>query len=528
MENLNFDNTFVRELPADPELQNNTRQVYGSLFSYVSPTPTSTEPYLVAYSREVCELLDLDPAECERPEFPLIMSGSAPLPGSKPYAQCYGGHQFGTWAGQLGDGRAITLGEVVNRAGQRWELQLKGAGKTPYSRRADGRAVMRSSVREYVASEAMHHLGIPTTRALSLVGTGDQVLRDMFYNGNARFEPGAVVCRVAPSFVRFGTFQLPVSRGDADVGLVKQAADYVIRHHYPHLKGDAKCYAKLLEEVAVRTAELVTHWQGVGFVHGVLNTDNMSILGLTIDYGPYGFMDKFDPYYTPNVTDFQGRRYAYRNQPEIGQWNCVMLGNALLQAGLMSKEEAEAGLNKYSEVLTTKYNTRMATKLGLRSYDRTLTVELMKLMYSDEADFTNTFRALGSITSAAPEGGEKDIPEQLRAAISAASTTEWTSEKEGAWLQWLAAFRARLREDGMSDVERKAMQDAVNPKFIPRQHLLQYAIEGVEAGDFSELNRLMDVLKRPYDEQPAADPKYSGVPPEEMVRPGVCVLSCSS
>ncbi|GIL48322.1 hypothetical protein Vafri_4601 [Volvox africanus] len=544
LESLPWDHTFVKELPADPETRNAVRQVEGALFSFVSPTPPAGMPYLVSYSSQVARLVGLDPTECERPEFPLLMSGAAPLPGSRSYAACYGGHQFGSWAGQLGDGRAITLGEVVNPvSGQRWELQLKGAGKTPYSRRADGRAVLRSSLREYVCSEAMAALGVPTTRALSLVGTGEPVLRDMFYNGNARWEPGAVVCRVAPSFVRFGSFQLPVSRGAGEVGLVKLAADWVVKYHYPELAASPQPYLALLREVVHRTGRLVADWQALGFVHGVLNTDNMSILGLTIDYGPFGFLDKFDPDWTPNLTDASGRRYSYRNQPEAVQFNLIMLANALLAADLVSREGAEETLGEYSKVLSETYNARMAAKLGLKEYDRALSHELMRLMYDDDADFTNTFRALCSVSSVEEEEEQQFQPDTsesvsrsgsgsvgLTAALSASLNggQPLSSERLAAWRQWLQAYRAKLRAEGVPDSQRQAAQRAVCPKFIPRQHLLQWAIEAAEKGDYSELEALLEVLERPYDEQPDAPAKYSSPPPEEMVRPGVCMLSCSS
>jgi len=543
LEALQWDNKFIKECPADPEQQNSLRQVHNALFSFVHPTPPASEPYLIDFSTQMAGEIGLDPSECERPEFALIMSGAAPMPGSKPYAQCYGGHQFGMWAGQLGDGRAISLGEIVGRNGNRWELQLKGAGKTPYSRRADGRAVLRSSIREYVASEAMAALGVPTTRALSIVGTGEKVLRDMFYTGNARFEPGAVVCRVAPSFVRFGTFQLPAQRGAGQEALVKVVADYVLRNHMPHLlkpggdgsngsssNGPWNPYTALLREVCCSTARLVAAWQSVGFTHGVLNTDNMSIHGLTIDYGPFGFMDQFDPYMTPNLTDLEGgKRYAFRNQPEIGQVNLVMLANALLAGELMSKEEAEQQLLLYSQVLVEDYTDKMRAKLGLRTYNAKLSTELMKLMYEDDADFTNTFRALGSIpavSSIVTDEATQKLPQSLAGAIGAQELSE---EREAAWLQWLGAYQARLRKEGVPDEERMAAQNAANPKFIPRQHLLQYAIDDAENGDFSELARLMEVVTRPYDEQPTADPKYSMPPPPEMLkRPGVQMLSCSS
>ncbi|KAG2451971.1 hypothetical protein HYH02_003744 [Chlamydomonas schloesseri] len=524
LESLPWAHTFVNELPADPVTTNVVRQVEGALFTPVQPTPPDGVPYTISYSAQVARLLGLDPSECERPEFALVMSGAAPLPGARPYAACYGGHQFGQWAGQLGDGRAITLGEVVNPAtGGRWELQLKGAGKTPYSRRADGRAVLRSSLREFVASEAMAALGVPTTRALSLVGTGDKVLRDMFYNGNAKLEQGAVVCRVAPSFVRFGTFQLPVSRGAGEVGLVQMAADWVVKYHMPHLAAEPNPYLGLLREACSRTGRLVAQWQALGFVHGVLNTDNMSILGLTIDYGPYGFLDVFDPDWTPNLTDASGRRYSYRNQPEAGQFNVVMLGNALLAADLVGREEATAALMGYSEVLSDTYNALMAAKLGLKEYDRALAQELMKLMYTDDADFTNTFRALCDVGSASADSEEQQqqllLPPRLAAALNRGQPL--SEERAAAWRQWLQAYQARLRADGTPDAQRQAAQRLACPKFIPRQHLLQWAIEAAEA--------LMEVLERPYDEQPEAPAKYSAPPPPDMEgRPGVCMLSCSS
>jgi len=307
MQSLRFDNSFVRELPADSETGPRRRQVHRALYSRVDPTPVA-EPRLIAWSPEVAALLGIDAAEVESPAFAKVFGGNALVDGMQPYAANYGGHQFGQWAGQLGDGRAITLGEIINAAGQRWELQLKGAGPTPYSRTADGRAVLRSSIREFLCSEAMHHLGVPTTRALSLVATGEPVVRDMFYDGNPRSEPGAIVCRVAPSFIRFGNFELPTSREDVD--LLNRLVDFTIRRDFPELiaaGGDQagpvseQVRAEWFAQVCERTASMVAHWMRVGFVHGVMNTDNMSILGLTIDYGPYGWIDDFDPGWTPNT-----------------------------------------------------------------------------------------------------------------------------------------------------------------------------------------------------------------------------------
>jgi len=440
-----------------------------------------------------------------------------------PYAQCYGGHQFGHWAGQLGDGRAIVLGEVTpgGEGALSQEVQLKGAGKTPYSRRADGRAVLRSSLREFICSEAMHAMGVPTTRALSLVGTGDAVMRDMFYNGNGKWEPGAVTTRVAPTFVRFGSFQLPASRGDK--ALCKKFADFVVRRHYPQYWQEGLLkkpdYAGWFAEVCERTGVLFAKWQLVGFVHGVLNTDNMSILGVTIDYGPYGFLEAFDPNFTPNTTDMPGLRYCFKNQPEIGQWNLAQLANALAAAGLLSKGEAEAGLERYADALHEEYTAGMARKMGLREYDIKVSTPLMQNMYDCDADFTRTFRALRWV-----EAEGEGIPEGLRAELGPGMD----EEKEKKWGEWVNMYREVLRAEGWDADERRAAMDASNPVYIPRNWLCQVAIEAAEAGDYSKVQELHEVLKRPYEEQEGME-FYAGVAPPDMAkRPGVVCLSCSS
>ncbi|NWG88065.1 MAG: YdiU family protein, partial [Hydrogenophilaceae bacterium] len=328
MLNLKFDNRFVADLPGDPEEGARRRQVHGACWSRVLPTPVA-KPQLLAHSPEVAALLGIAEAEIATPEFAEVFAGNRLIEGMAPYAACYGGHQFGNWAGQLGDGRAINLGEAINAAGQRWELQLKGAGPTPYARRADGRAVLRSSIREFLCSEAMHHLGVPTTRALSLVATGESVLRDMFYDGNPQYEPGAVVCRVAPSFIRFGNFEIFSSR--SDTALLEKLVDFTIARDFPEIEGDVQeKRARWYEEVCTRTARMIAHWMRVGFVHGVMNTDNMSILGLTIDYGPYGWIDNYDPDWTPNTTDAEGRRYRFGHQPQIAHWNLSRLAESLV------------------------------------------------------------------------------------------------------------------------------------------------------------------------------------------------------
>ena len=340
MTHLQFDNRLRAQLPGDPEQGPRRREVLAA-WSAVRPTPVAA-PTLLAYSADVAQRLGLRAEDLASPQFAEVFGGNALYPGMQPWAVNYGGHQFGHWAGQLGDGRAISLGEAIGVDGGRYELQLKGAGPTPYSRGADGRAVLRSSIREFLCSEAMHYLGVPTTRALSLVGTGDAVVRDMFYDGHPRREPGAIVCRVAPSFIRFGNFELPAARGDVD--LLRQWVDFTLARDFPDLPGSGEDrIAAWFGQVCERTAVMVAHWMRVGFVHGVMNTDNMSILGLTIDYGPYGWVDDYDPDWTPNTTDAQGRRYRFGTQPQVAYWNLGRLAQALsplfgdaapLQAGL--------------------------------------------------------------------------------------------------------------------------------------------------------------------------------------------------
>ena len=347
---LTFVNRFTTELPADPDTANRRRQVTGAAFSRVEPTGVAA-PVTLAWSSEVADLLGLDAAMGASQDFADVFSGNRVPAGADPFAMVYGGHQFGNWAGQLGDGRAIALGEVIDRNGDHQMLQLKGAGPTPYSRTADGRAVLRSSIREFLCSEAMFHLGVPTTRALSLVATGDLVVRDMLYDGNPEAEPGAVVCRVAPTFIRFGNFQLPAARGDVDT--LRALVEFTIRTEFPdiwaekHVTPEAKIEA-WFAEVARRSAHLVVEWMRVGFVHGVLNTDNMSILGLTIDFGPYGWLESFDPDWTPNTTDAGQRRYRFSAQPQVVGWNLAQLASALVPL-TDGTEGLQAAMTAYGE-----------------------------------------------------------------------------------------------------------------------------------------------------------------------------------
>ena len=387
--NLRFDNAFIRDLAGDPSNLNRPRQVHNALWSRVAPTAVAA-PRLIAWSQEVADLVGIERADVESLQFAQVFGGNEVLTGMEPYAANYGGHQFGNWAGQLGDGRALTLGETVSAAGQRWELQLKGAGPTPYSRSADGRAVLRSSVREFLCSEAMHHLGVPTTRALSLVATGEQVWRDMFYDGRAAQEPGAIVCRVAPSFIRFGNFELPASRGD--VAMLDALITFTIRRDFQELLtgddvADPAVRGEWFGQVCERTARMVAHWMRVGFVHGVMNTDNMSILGVTIDYGPYGWIDDFDPEWTPNTTDAGGRRYRFGHQAQVAHWNLGRLATAL-SAVFPDTSALEAGLERFVAEFNAQSRANVAAKLGfteLRDDDILLSNELYDLMHEAES-----------------------------------------------------------------------------------------------------------------------------------------------
>ncbi|WP_082112772.1 protein adenylyltransferase SelO [Pseudoxanthomonas suwonensis] len=516
---IEFDNAFLHELPGDPESGPRVREVREAAWSRVDPTPVA-DPRLLAWSSEAAALVGLGAADTTDPDFARVFGGNALLPGMQPWAANYGGHQFGSWAGQLGDGRAISLGEALGTDGGRWELQLKGAGKTPYSRFADGRAVLRSSVREFLCSEAMHHLGIPTTRALSLVGTGEAVVRDMFYDGHPRPEPGAVVCRMAPTFLRFGSWQLPASRGDT--ALLRRLADYTLRHHFPDLAGqgaagDAEWFAQVCE----RTAWMVAGWMRVGFVHGVMNTDNMSILGLTIDYGPYGWIEDYDPDWTPNTTDAQGRRYRFGTQPQVAYWNLTRLAQALAPL-FADVAPLEAGLARFGAAWAQAERDLVARKLGLADCgedDLRLFTALQDLLQAGQVDMTLFFRGLTGLDPAVPA---------LDAFAHAFYDAQARASVEAPLREWLARYAARLADDPLDAVQRREKMRLANPRYVLRNWLAQEAIDQAEQGDATGIATLLDVMRRPYEDQPGRA-HYAGKRPEwARHRAGCSMLSCSS
>jgi uncharacterized protein YdiU (UPF0061 family) len=455
---------------------------------------------------EVAALLGLE----NSPELVQVLAGNRVVRGMAPYAACYGGHQFGTWAGQLGDGRAITLGEV-RHAGKTWELQLKGAGPTPYSRTADGRAVLRSSLRELVCSEAMFHLGVPTTRALSLVLTGQPVMRDLLYDGHRAHEPGAVVCRVAPSFLRFGSYEIHAAREDH--ATLRTLVDYTLATWFP-----GKTVGEMFAEVAHRTAWLLAEWMRVGFVHGVMNTDNMSILGLTIDYGPYGWLEPFDLTWTPNITDAANRRYRFGNQPAIAHWNVAQLAKALLPVcDQDSIATIRATIDAFPREFSSLYRHTMLRKLGLSGRGDTIVEDdglltaLGEVMQSIEVDYTLWFRRLAE-------------PERLPEAIYG----EVTPIERAMISRWLERYRARVAIEGISEAERAARICEVNPIYVPRNYLVQEVIAATERGDRAQLLALMDVLRDPYRERAGLEHFTQKRPEWARSKPGCSMLSCSS
>ncbi|XP_041651830.1 selenoprotein O1 isoform X2 [Cheilinus undulatus] len=614
LERLDFDNLALRRLPMDPSEDPGVRQVKGACFSRVKPQPL-TRPRFVAVSDQALALLGLSGEEVmEDPLGPEYLSGSRVMPGSEPAAHCYCGHQFGQFAGQLGDGAACYLGELKvppeqdsellreNPSG-RWEIQVKGAGLTPYSRQADGRKVLRSSIREFLCSEVMFFLGIPTTRAGSVVTSDSQVIRDVYYSGNPRHERCSVVLRIAPTFLRFGSFEI-FKQADDFTGrqgpsygrdeIRGQMMDYVIEVFYPEIQQNypdrVERNVAFFREVVLRTARLVAQWQCVGFCHGVLNTDNMSILGLTLDYGPYGFMDRFDPDFICNASDNSGR-YSYQAQPAVCRWNLVKLAEAL--APELPADRAEAVIDEYMGLYNGFYMQNMRRKLGLlkkeEPEDEILVTELLRTMHNTGADFTNTFRSLSQIScSTEGDGGDEEEerevkkatelllqqcasleelkaankpsmdPRELAMLLSMAQSNptlfqmisdratiarqldklsrlrdlmETNQEELGAkhaeeWSRWIRRYRTRLSQEleGACDVqavqeERVRVMDGTNPRVVLRNYIAQNAIEAAESGDFSEVQRVLTVLKKPFSSQPGLElPSWTGGASEQGER----------
>lgn len=594
LERLEFDNVALKKLPLDPSTELGVRQVRGSCFSRVQPTPLKS-PEFVAVSAPALALLGLVAEEVLKdPLGPEYLSGSKVMPGSEPAAHCYCGHQFGQFAGQLGDGAACYLGEVKAPAGQspelllenptgRWEIQVKGAGLTPYSRQADGRKVLRSSIREFLCSEAVFALGVPTTRAGSVVTSDSRVMRDIFYDGNPRMERCSVVLRIAPSFIRFGSFEI-FKRADEFTGrqgpsyghdeLRTQMLEYVIENFYPEIHHNypdrTERNAAFFREVTVRTARLVAQWQCVGFCHGVLNTDNMSILGLTLDYGPFGFMDRFDPDFICNASDNSGR-YSYQAQPAICRWNLARLAEALEPD--LPPDRAEQVLDEYLPLYNDFYLSNMRKKLGLlrkeEPEDEMLITELMQTMHNTGADFTNTFRSLSQISCPTQEEAEDESetikqatelllhqsasleelkaanrptidPRELAMLLSMAQSNpalfqmisdrrtvarqlerlsrlkelmDTTEEQLRVkhtehWSGWIQKYRQRLARECESGVEVKDVQkervcvmNNNNPHVVLRNYIAQNAIAAAENGDFSEVQRVLKVLEKPFSVQ---------------------------
>jgi serine/tyrosine/threonine adenylyltransferase len=487
---------------AELRITNRFATLPADFYTQLAPTPLPS-PYLVCASHQAAGLIGLDPEVFADSEFIAAFSGNSTLPGSHPLAAVYSGHQFGVWAGQLGDGRAILLGEAMASAEPMGtlELQLKGSGKTPYSRMGDGRAVLRSSIREFLCSEAMAALGIPTSRALCIIGSDMRVMRELP-------ETTAVVTRMAQSFVRFGSFEHWFYK-DRKTEL-KILADYVIANSFPEIQGATRPYHALLVEVTRRTANLVAQWQAAGFMHGVLNTDNMSILGITLDYGPYGFMEAYDPAHICNHTDSHGR-YSYRMQPRIAEWNCYALGQALLPL-IGETDDVYDALSVFKPAFESSMQRLWQAKFGFSSTlesDASLIERLFSLMAASHVDFPYFFRHLSSVKMSPTQQDE--------------SLRDLFIDRSG-FDAWLSEYRQRLTLENIDDTQRKQAMDRVNPKYVLRNYLAQIAIDKAQNKDFSEIKILLDILERPYDEQPEHE-KYAALPPDWAA--GIEV-SCSS
>lgn len=487
--------------PLTLPLSNSFANLPDDFYACVRTTPLQQPAEMIHFNRHAAELIDLEVAQHHPDEITAIFSGNQPMQGAVNLAMRYAGHQFGHFVPQLGDGRAIMLGETTNSRGEKWEIQLKGSGMTPFSRMGDGRAVLRSTIREYLCSEAMHGLGIATTRALCITGSEDKVYRE-------QIETAAVLTRLAPSHVRFGSLEYFYYRNKHEQ--LKQLIDYVISQHYPELADTQNPILELLNEVIKRTARLIAQWQSVGFCHGVMNTDNMSILGLTLDYGPYGFLDGYNPRHICNHSDTHGR-YAYDQQPDIALWNLACLAQTLLP--FITEEQAKDALTQYWSLYKSEYHQIMAAKLGFEQADETtshLTDQLLKQMQISQTDFTHLFRSLCDV--------ERDSDE----AVSALRDMFFERDE---FDHWLTDYRAALKQHASADAERQSRMKQVNPKYVLRNYLAQTAIEkATQEKDYNEVDTLMQILHNPFDEWPEFE-HYAALPPQWASE---IEVSCSS
>lgn len=511
-----YKNDFVQHFDGDQSGNLKPRQTPGMFYAKALPTPVP-KVELLAWSDDLAKELEIaKPASQQDID---ILGGNLITPSMQPYAACYAGHQFGNWAGQLGDGRAITIGELKNPNDYQWELQLKGPGPTAYSRRADGRAVLRSSLREYLMSEAMYYLGVPTTRALSLVRTGENILRDMFYDGHPAYEPGAIVMRVAPTFLRFGNYEMPAARGEIDN--LQKLVDWTIEKYFPHIEGEEKII-KWYKEVVDRTAKLMVEWLRVGFVHGVMNTDNMSILGLTIDYGPYSFVDNYDPLFTPNTTDLPGKRYAFSRQASVAKWNLGCLGGAILPL-LPDQEILLKELDGYDNIFWNSYYAMMVNKTGLdtlRQDDVSLLNELEKLLQLVGPDMTIFYQLLIDMPT------ELENKEMAIAHFEPSFYHEIPVGQADILFDWIKKYIHRIDSNSISAQERTQKMRKASPRFILRNYLLHQCIEDLEKGDDSLFKKLQEAMKEPYSNQ--WDEFFAKRPSWASQKAGCSQLSCSS
>ncbi|KAG9276767.1 hypothetical protein AMEX_G9107 [Astyanax mexicanus] len=491
--------TLLDSLPLDEVKDNSVRTVRRCAFSQSTPTPLRGALQLAALSKDVLEnVLELDESVMQNEDVVQFLSGGKLFPGSFPLAHRYGGHQFGYWAGQLGDGRAHLLGEYTNRKGERWELQIKGSGKTPYSRSGDGRAVLRSSVREFLCSEAMHFLGIPTSRALSLVVSEEAVWRDQFYNGSVRKEKGAVVLRLAPSWFRIGSLEVLTRAGELDI--LRMLLNFVIDQHFTAIKpNDPNKYVAFFSAVVNETANMIAKWMSVGFAHGVCNTDNFSLLSITIDYGPFGFMEAYNPNFVPNSSDDEGR-YSIGAQADVGLFNLQKLLEALLPVlSLDQRSQAEQILEEYPQIYHRRFHELFKAKLGLlgdEEDDAYLIAFLLKLMEDTGSDFTMTFRQLSEVTLLQLQNNS--IPQELWAL--------WDLSSHEYFSDWVKLYSQRIgSQPGDSEETRTGRMTAVNPCYVLRNWMAESAIGKAENNDFSEVALLQQVLTEPFVKQMKAE-----------------------